>query len=611
MGSQGVYGYLTRLIESEDMNDSGPNLTHDTTVVRPSISFETVTFSDGQTLSFEDDEIIVFVGPNNAGKSAALRDLQSWIVRSQKQTVVHAATIKKTGSSSDLRAYLERYSQKSGDAANLAYGGIGYNIHHTHMHYFDEEIDRHPVAPFFSTRLATESRINGSDPAGAIALYQSPPTHPIHLLLMDPKLGASISALFRTAFGKDLIVFRAGGSQFPLYVGAKPARVNGEDELDKDFIARLLSAAVPLQSQGDGMRSFATVLLHVLAADNHSIQFLDEPEAFLHPPQARLLGEYIAANRRARSQLFIATHSTDILDGLLAGGSSKVRIIRIQRTGNVNRIKELSKERTATISNDTLTQYSGVFKGIFYKHVVITESDGDCLFYSSILNLPSISGEIRPDVLFIHAAGKHRMAKLAETLISLDVPVSVIADIDVLNEEQTIRKLFENLGGCWENIRVVWQTIKTSVEALSPAMNAAQLKQLIFNELENVGEVGKFPKEVERKIKNIFRTVSPWDIVKHAGRPALRGSATVSQFDHLVERCAETGLWIVPVGELEGFCRSIDARHGPNFVEKVLEERNLETDPELQDARTFVRRIWNSANLQAQPFVATAATTSI
>lgn len=43
--------------------------------VRPTLSFETVTFSDGTTLSFEDDDIVVFVGPNNAGKSAALREL--------------------------------------------------------------------------------------------------------------------------------------------------------------------------------------------------------------------------------------------------------------------------------------------------------------------------------------------------------------------------------------------------------------------------------------------------------------------------------------------------------------------------------------------------------
>jgi hypothetical protein len=50
----------------------------------------------------------------------------------------------------------------------------------------------------------------------------------------------------------------------------------------------------------------------------------------------------------------------------------------------------------------------------------------------------------------------------------------------------------------------------------------------------------------------------------------------------------------VPVGEIEGFCRSIGS-HGPGFVEKVLEERDLETDSELQDARDFIGKIWKKA----------------
>jgi len=115
--------------------------------------------------------------------------------------------------------------------------------------------------------------------------------------------------------------------RFPLYVGTKPEKTPGEDELSRNFVEKIRVQAVPLESQGDGMRSFATVLLYVLVADTHSIQFLDEPEAFLHPPQARLLGELIARERKAKSQLFIATHSTDILDGLIAGGASKVRIL--------------------------------------------------------------------------------------------------------------------------------------------------------------------------------------------------------------------------------------------------------------------------------------------
>lgn len=112
-------------------------------LVRPSISFETVTFSDGQTMSFEDDEIIVFVGPNNAGKSAALRELKNWIARSLPQKVITNATLRKSGTSGDLKAYLEKNSQRTGTPENLTYSGIGYGIHHSHLGYFDNASDRH------------------------------------------------------------------------------------------------------------------------------------------------------------------------------------------------------------------------------------------------------------------------------------------------------------------------------------------------------------------------------------------------------------------------------------------------------------------------------------
>lgn len=563
-------------------------------LIRPSISFETVTFSDGQTLSFEDDEIIVFVGPNNAGKSAALRELQKWIAKSEPQKVITNTTLRKRGTSSDLKLYLEKHSLKIGNPADLHYSGIGYNIHHTHLGYFEGASDRHPVAPFFSAHVATETRITASNPAGSIGLHREAPSHPIHLMLIDPALGKTISEYFRNAFGKDLIVLRAGGSTFPLYVGARPDTTPDVDELSKVFVDSLLATSVPLQDQGDGMRSFVTVLLYVLVADNHSIQFLDEPEAFLHPPQARLLGEYIAKKRRGKSQLFIATHSTDILDGLMAGGTSKIRIVRIQRDGQVNRVKELGKEKTAAIANDALTRYSGVFKGIFYKHVIITESDGDCQFYSSLLNIKAIAGDQQPDVLFIHAAGKHRMGQLAETLKSLDVPVSVVADIDILNEESAFKNLFEKLGGSWNDVETHWRTIKTGVEALRLPLNSEQVKNLIIDELKNIGGVKEFPKQTEQGIKKIFHTLSPWDAVKHAGRSALKGSS-VGHYDQLTIKCSNKGLWIVPVGELEGFCRSIEAAHGPAFVAKVLEERDLESDPELEEARQFVTKIWTAA----------------
>ncbi|MBX3598549.1 MAG: AAA family ATPase [Rhizobiaceae bacterium] len=563
-------------------------------IMRPRLSFEEITFSDGTTLTLDDDDIVVFVGPNNAGKSAALRELEAWVARSNAGFVIKNAKMRKVGTQDDLRQYLDAKAQKSGDAANLQYGGIGYNIHHSHLRYFDGSKDRHPVAPFFAKRITTEDRIRDANAAPALALFRSPPTHPIHLLLMDPELADDMSGKFNHAFGKDLTPFRAGGSEYPLYVGKKPPVPAGKDELSREFVEALQATNDPLQSQGDGMRSFAAVILHILAARTHSIQFLDEPEAFLHPPQARLLGQYIAENRPGSTQLFIATHSTDVLDGLIEGGSDKVRIVRLRREGDVNRVKELGKEQTKVVARDTLARFSRVFDGIFFEHVVICEADADCMFYQSILNLPSISGDRRPDVLFVHTSGKHRMAKLVDTLRSLDVPVSVIADIDVLNDERTFKNLLEKLGGNWGDVSNSWKAVNHAVLKQRPPLNAEQVANMIATQLEEVTGTGEFPEERERAIKEVFKTVSPWSAMKRSGRSALPAGEPIKHFDSLSEKCQEHRLWIVPVGEIEGFCRSIGS-HGPGFVEKVLEERTLETDYELQDARDFIGRIWAKA----------------
>ncbi|WP_159288956.1 ATP-dependent nuclease [Methylosinus sporium] len=562
--------------------------------IRPTLSFETITFSDGTTLTLDADDIVVFVGPNNAGKSATLRELEAWVARSTGGVVVTSATLKKNGTVDDFRAFLEQNAQKHGKPGEVHYGGIGYNIRYDHLHFFDQPRDRHPVAPFFTKRLPTESRIGDSNPAPATALFSAPPSHPIHLLLMDEELTADISEKFRHAFGKDLTPFRAGGSIFPLYVGTKPILKPGKNELSREFVDELLRTNVPLERQGDGMRSFAAVLLHVLAAKTHSIQFLDEPEAFLHPPQARLLGRYIAESRREKSQLFIATHSTDVLDGLIEGGLNKIRIVRIRRDGNVNRVKELGKDQTRVIAKDTLTRFSRVFEGIFFEHVVVCESDADCMFYQSVLNIPSLSGDRRPDVLFVHTAGKHRMAKLADTLHALDVPVSVITDIDIVSEENTFKRLIESVGGHWPDIHPHWKAVSDTVISKRPPLSAAQVAKMIADEIEGVTGTGDFPSGKENAIKRIFKTVSPWSALKQSGRMALPGGETIRQFDQLLEKCASLGLWIVPVGEIEGFCRSIGS-HGPGFVEKVLEERDLETDGELNEAREFVRKLWQRA----------------
>jgi ABC-type transport system involved in cytochrome c biogenesis ATPase subunit len=530
---------------------------------RPLLTFESITFSDGDTLNLNEDDIVVFVGPNNAGKSAALRELEMFLRRGEKGKVVHSAKIRRAGDVTDLLNWLEKKSLRSAGT----YRGMGYNINPNQAQFFASPTTREPVVSFFASIVDTGTRLSGSDPAGPIRLHFDPAIHPIHLLLADENLAQRVGAQFSRAFRQQLIVFRGGGSKFPLLVGLKPALAPGQDELSKSFIEELLKQAVPLEHQGDGMRSFATILLHVLVAANYSVQFLDEPEAFLHPPQARLLGELIAKERQSKAQLFVATHSPEVLEGLLAAESSKVRIVRVERIDDVNYIMELGRDDTAAIANDPLIRYSGVLSGVFHQRVIIAESETDCLFYNAILHTSAVRGSSHPDVLFIHAGGKARMQKLARLLRALDVPVSVIADIDLLNDETTFRTLFEALQGDWDQVSGDWRSLNATVLQARPPLTADQVRVKIEHELSGVGGNQPFPKQNERNINAIFKSLSSWGQIKKVGKPGFERGAPTRTFEKLCEKCSEIGLWIVPVGELEGFCRSIDARHGPDFTE--------------------------------------------
>lgn len=86
--------------------DATPEADAKKAVVRPAFSFKEVTFSDGTALSFAEDEIVVFVGPNNAGKSATLKEMEALVSRNGGHTVVKSAKLHKTGNRDDLESYL-------------------------------------------------------------------------------------------------------------------------------------------------------------------------------------------------------------------------------------------------------------------------------------------------------------------------------------------------------------------------------------------------------------------------------------------------------------------------------------------------------------------------
>lgn len=550
-----------------------------------------MVFSDNSKISFAKDDIVVFVGPNNAGKSASLKESAKMLrAKTDKGKVLKDITIEKDGAETELFSFLESYSTKHyGGNPHPHYQGFGYNVYEPSAKSWWNNY-QNGISDLFSlfvNILTTEQRLQAANPANNIKLTSQPIQHPIHFLQKDDALEKRFSDYFRQAFGTDLIVHRNAGSEVPLYVGDKPIPSSSEDRVSAGYLRELEKLDL-LHEQGDGMRSFVGVLLNAFIS-NHSILFIDEPEAFLHPPQARLLGKMLAKDLPSARQLFLATHSEDFLKGLLDANISNLKIIRIQREGAINKVSSLTSSDIDSIWNDSLLRHSNVLNGLFHSRVVICESDSDCRFFSAVLSAQyDNTGAIAPDILFIHCGGKHRIPTAIKALKKLNVPLKVVSDFDVLNNTNPLKEIFEDLGGVWTDIENDWNLVKKEIEQRRPEFLTTDIKKEIEATF-NSTPARIFPKEKILEIQKALKKASAWAEAKKVGKAFIPSGNATQAFERIQVKFKEKGFLILEVGELESFVKSIGS-HGPKWVGEVL-TRNLKIDSELDSARQFVTQI--------------------
>lgn len=559
--------------------------------MKASVWIKEIEFNDGTKVNFSKNDIVVFVGPNNAGKSASLKEANKLIKSNEDQTakVLKRVEIEKEGTIEDLNQFIEKHSVKKNLGSPQPHlQGYGFNIYSESVKYkWADPIGLGELSPVFVNILNTEQRIQAANPPQNIRLTTDGIQHPIHFLQKDDNLEKQFSNYFHQAFGTDLIVHRNAGNEVPLYVGDKPIPASGEDRVSSNYLKKLEQLDL-LQEQGDGMRSFVGVLLNAFIS-SHSVLFIDEPEAFLHPPQARLLGKMLAKDLPSERQLFLATHSESFLKGLLDANVSNLKIIRIQRNGLTNQVSILNSSAISNVWNDSLLRHSNVLDGLFHSKVAICESDSDSRFFSAVLSSQfDKTVDIAPDILFINCGGKHRIPTAIKALRRLNVPTKVIADFDVLNNINPLKNIFEDLGGIWLDVENDWKIVKTEIEQKRPEFLTEDAKKEIDRILLGTTE-RIFPKQKVNEIHKALKKVSAWSEAKEVGKPFIPSGNATQAFERIQLCFKEKGFLILEVGELEGFVRSV-GNHGPKWVAEVLSKK-LKEDPELEVARQFVKEI--------------------
>ena len=309
-----------------------------------------------------------------------------------------------------------------------------------------------------------------------------------------------------------------------------------------------------LREQGDGMRSFVGIMLALLAA-TYPIVLLDEPEAFLHPPQARLLGRKTGAGS-PNTQIVMATHSTDTLVGLLSSGSTDVTVVRLTRRGDVNPVSVLPHDQLRQLWSDPLLASSNILDGLFHRGVVLSEGDTDARYYGAVLDHDR--GDGAHELFFTHCGGKARMPMVIRALHALDVPVVAITDFDVLREEGRVRAIVEALGQDWSRFERDWTIINAAVEAISAAPAIADAKEATSAAYDEAAALGpRLTREASEKIRAATKVEDGWSMLKRGGTSALPHGDPTAAAQRLLEGLREVGLFVVNVGEVEGWHPSV------------------------------------------------------
>lgn len=558
------------------------------------VRITSVRVSDGVEISIPREGVVLLVGPNNAGKSQALKDLlglardpQSYAPR----TFVEAAydKVATTDVAEWIRTRLPHIT-RDGITRIRVEGWGDVRVQDIVNQWGAAHLN--VLTSLFVLHADGTSRLSAGNSQASIDFSTDLPSHPIQRAYQDSELERELDEKSKAAFGLGVTIDRYSGSVISLRLGPRPQFEHEDGRPSQSYLSEL-KALSRLEDQGDGVRSYLGLLLFMLAG-THQVILVDEPEAFLHPPQARLLGR-VLAERAREQQAFIATHSTNIVQGALEAGTSTT-IVRITRENNVNHAAVLKHEAVKELWSDPLLRYSNVLDGLFHDAVILCESDADCRYYSAVLDGMTSSslgepGSPGPQVLFTHSGGKARMASVVDALSAVSVPVVVVADFDVLRSDGDVKRLVASLGGRFEDFAKDLRILASALDSDTKPLRKVTLKDDLIRRIDELPDlVG--PREAEA-LRSAIRAETGWDKAKRAGKSAVPQGEASDACDRLLAALKEIGLLVVPVGELERFAPGV-AGHGPAWVTEVLDQ-GLHVTPG-HDALEFVESIRAAAS---------------
>lgn len=564
------------------------------------MKIKTIKLRNGIDLNIND--ITVLVGPNNVGKSQTLRDIKSYLERGFQARAVIINDIELEWDN-DFDSFLKRMNISdskntlghkviSGLCSNLLnndtcdfdynYYAQLYNSEHSRKEYIYGYLTK-----FFVSDLSSSNRLSLASSVSSVNPETNNPTNLLQSLFLDNQIDPIIKNAFKDAFKMDIALDYSAMTMLSLRVAEKMPDI--PDDPRKAY--PITKDLAKIEDQGDGFRSLVGIILGLLFSKGR-IVLLDEPEAFLHPAQARFLGKWIGDHKDIiEGQLLISTHNANFLSGILASGNN-VDIYRLNRSANNTTFTALQSNSTKALFENPLLSSQRVVESVFYRGVVVCEADADRAVYQSVATINHNSNE---DVLFIHSQNKQTLHTVATLLKDASIPVAVIADIDALNSEEQLTKLIASMsmtGNITEEIINLRNKIASTVIGKSDNEALEELTNEIKTLLVQLEKKEHSLDGAKGALNRIRKGITSWSEIKSKGITGFDDNVR-DEVKYLLDKLKSIGVFIVPVGELEGWMEVGTTQKNKWIVPALEKIHKKEASPVLV---SFVKEILDFFN---------------
>ena len=499
------------------------------------IKFQVGSVPNTPVLDVETPHVTVVVGPNNSGKSQALREIEAWCQGGDPEMlVIDEIDLDWPDTFDDMLSMLESYKvpppkdqKPDPDSFWIARPAIrkGENPFYNQVSnsklrkWFDTKqsnVLREVFVRTFTLRLDGRTRFDLVDPKETGDTIDEPAKNHLWALFIDDDEREKVRKFTEEAFEKHFVIDPNDRKVFKIRLSdRKPASKTEEQALDatsRNFHGK----AALISDLGDGVRASVGLVSAVMSVAQR-ILLIDEPEAFLHPTLARRVGRTLAKTARERkASLVAATHSAEFLYGCIQEAPD-LRIVRLTFDENIPTARSIEPDEIVKLMNDPLLRSANALRALFHRGVVVTEADADRAFYDEINHRLLQNDRGIEDALFMNAQNWQTIPRIVRPLRHLGIVATAVFDFDVLMDQ---------------DFRRIWPLLHEDNSVLQPIQNE---RNHIKDLMENIGR----------------------ETCKASGINAFEDGdkQTVEQF---LEKMAKYGIFFVPVGELECWLADLD-----------------------------------------------------